>query len=111
MSHPTAPSAFSVDVSIVGDDAVATVRGEVDVVSAAALGGAVDALIERGQRHLVLDLAELELIDAAGLRAFAATLGPLRDAGATAVFRSPPPTPKGTRLAAGVPLPQAEHAR
>jgi len=111
MSHPTAPSAFSVDVSIVGDDAVATVRGEVDVVTAAALGGAVDAMIERGQRHLVLDLAQLEFIDAVGLRMFAATLERLRDVGATVVFRSLPPTLEVSRLAAVVPLRRAEDAR
>jgi anti-anti-sigma factor len=111
MSHLTAPGAFSVDVSIVGDDAVATVRGEVDMVTAAALGGAVDAMIERGQRHLVLDLAQLEFIDAAGLRVFAATLGRLRDVGATVVFRSLPPTLQVSRLAAVVPLQRAEDAR
>src|SRR5438128_2743178 len=111
MGQLTTPGAFSVDVSIVGDDAVATVRGEIDLVTAAALGGAIDAMIERGQRHLVLDLAQLEFIDAAGLRVFAATLGRLRDVGATVVFRSLPPTVEVRRLAEVVLLKRAEDAR
>ena len=115
MSQTAAPGAFSVDVSIVGDDTIVTVRGEVDLVTAAALGGAVDAMIERGQRHLVLDLAQLEFIDAAGLRVFAATLGRLRDVDGTLVFRSPSPktlkTLEITGLAEVVPLDRADPPR
>jgi len=96
LSQTAAPGAFSVDVSIVGDDAHVAVRGEVDLVTAAALGAAVDAMIDRGQRHLVLDLAHLEFIDAAGLRVFAATLGRLREVDGTLVFHAPSPTIRKT---------------
>lgn len=115
LSQTATPGAFSVDVRVVGDDAIVAVRGEVDLVTAAALGGAVDAMIERGRRHLVLDLAQLEFIDAAGLRVFVATLGRLRDVDGTLVFRSPSPTIletlEITGLAEVVPLERAEPPR
>lgn len=72
-----------------GEDVVVTVRGEVDVVTAPQLRSFLfDAVA--GARHLVLDLSDLEFIDAAGLSVLVATQRRLARRGSKVVLRSPP---------------------
>lgn len=62
---------FGAAIDYDADRAVVGVRSEVDVLTAPTLGDLVDVLIDRGERHVVLDLAGLTFMDAAGLRVIA----------------------------------------
>jgi anti-sigma B factor antagonist len=47
---------------------VLELRGRLDTVSADGLGSRIEGLMERGERHLVLDFSELNYISSSGLR-------------------------------------------
>ena len=65
--------------------------GEVDLLTAPALGDLLSALMNRGQTEIVLDLANVEFMDAAGLGVIAVVSSRLRSAGGTFSIRSPSP--------------------
>ena len=68
---------------------VVAVRGEIDLLTAPALEGLVVALMDRGQLDLVLDLADLDFMDAQGLRVLAAARSRLLSTTGSLTIRSP----------------------
>lgn len=76
-------------VSRSGPGAVA-IAGEVDAANVSALVGALESIVD-AQDALLMDLHELEFIDAAGLRAIHDTARRLRGRGGELVLLSPPP--------------------
>jgi len=81
---------FRITVAYSADGVTVKVAGEVDLATAPELGGVVDGEIDRGLLALVLDLAELEFIDARGLAVIAHSSGRLRPLGGHITLRSPP---------------------
>ena len=79
---------FAVTVGFVNARAVLAVRGEMDRVTAPELGAILDAVIER-HRSVVLDLAELDFMNAWGLGVIAARASRLRRSGGPLTIRSP----------------------
>jgi anti-anti-sigma factor len=63
--------AFEVSAQYAEARVVLVVRGELDRVTAPELGAVIDAVIDRGNVVVVLDLAECDFIDASGLRVIA----------------------------------------
>lgn len=59
---------FGATVGYSRGQASLAVRGEVDLVTAPHLAALVDAVIDQGQTRVVLDLAEVDFLDARGLR-------------------------------------------
>lgn len=82
-------SSFAVGVDFVGHDVVVAVRGEVDILTAPELGAIVDAVLDLGHQSVVLDLAELDFMDASGLRVIARAARVLRPSGSVMTVRSP----------------------
>jgi anti-anti-sigma factor len=80
---------FSVEVVEIGDEPVVVVRGEIDLRSAGSFGHAIDAVLARSPKRLVVHLGEITFMDSSGvqvlLRAHAA-LGRLPEA---TVLQSP----------------------
>ncbi|WP_113704897.1 STAS domain-containing protein [Nonomuraea lactucae] len=64
------PTRLAIVPQHLGDTAVVTLAGELDKISAPRLEGTLSGLLSGGHRHLVLDVAELEFCDVAGLRLF-----------------------------------------
>lgn len=62
---------FSVTVDFEGPIAVLSVRGYVGSLQALELGALLDAVIGRGHRSVVVNLASVDVIDAMGLRVIA----------------------------------------
>lgn len=85
------PAGFSVGIVFHADRSVVTVRGELDVLTAAALGGFLDVAITQRGRPVVVDVAELTFIDASGLGQLARVLPRLRQDGGELVVVSPSP--------------------
>jgi len=82
---------FGVGVSFAGDEVVLRIQGEVDLVTAPELGAVIDAIIDRGHRVVVLDLADLDFIDSQRLALMARAAHRLeRECGELGV-RSPSP--------------------
>lgn len=80
---------FGIKISFAGDTALLGVSGEVDLVSAPELGGVLDALIDQGQASVVLDLADLEFMGAAGLGILAVRAGRIARLGGEFTIRPP----------------------
>ena len=79
---------FGVAASFEGDLALLGLRGEIDASSARVLGAFVEALAASGYPSVVLDIAELESLDAAGLAVVASAAGTLVGAGGGLTIRS-----------------------
>lgn len=82
-------SSFDIDASFVGDQTILALRGEVDVHAAPELGAYLDAMIGRGHLHIVLDMAELDFLDASGLSAIASETIRLKLSGGSLTVRTP----------------------
>lgn len=80
---------FVVSVDFAEHDVVLAVRGEVDILTAPDLGAIMDAVLGQGHQSVVLDLGELEFIDASGLRIIARGARVLRPSGGVLTIRSP----------------------
>jgi anti-anti-sigma factor len=80
---------LSVAVNFFERQVVVSVRGEVDALSAPDLKAMLDALIDRSYRSVVLDLAQMGFIDAAGMRLIVSTAGRLRSRDGQLTLRSP----------------------
>jgi anti-anti-sigma factor len=90
MSSPHSPlEGFAVSVDFIEGRAVLSLRGDIDRSSAPELGAILAAVIERGHRSVVLDLAELDLMDASGLAVITEGAGRLRLLGGKLTVRSP----------------------
>jgi anti-sigma B factor antagonist len=83
------PRGFNVSVDLSGLEAVIDVRGEVDVATAPDLATDIDAVIAMGYRRVVLNLADTDFIDLAGLRAIANATSLLSATGGDLTIRSP----------------------
>lgn len=68
---------------------VVGVRGELDSLTAPALHGVLDALVDSGHLDIVADVNDLGFIDAAGLRVLATMSSRLRSASGALTIRSP----------------------
>ncbi len=68
---------------------VVSVRGEVDLLTAPSLGALVWNLIDRGHTDVVIDLLEVEFMDASGLAAIAGATALLQPVGGALSIRSP----------------------
>ena len=71
--------------------AVLAVTGDLDLVSAPQLAAVLDGVIGQGSIHVILDLAELSFMSAAGLRVIASGAALLRPLGGDLTVRSPSP--------------------
>lgn len=76
-------------VKLDGETAILLLRGELDHVGAAILRSTLDVVIDQQPRSVVLDLADLLFMDAAGLEVFAAGARRLSLGGASLVIRTP----------------------
>lgn len=79
---------FAVAASFEGDLALLGLRGEIDASSARVLGAFFEALAASGYPSVVLDIAELDSLDAAGLAVVASAAGTLVGAGGGLTIRS-----------------------
>jgi anti-anti-sigma factor len=86
---PDSLEGFGVTISFAEGRGVLGVRGEVDLVTAPELGAVLEAVMDRGYRSVVLDLAELDFMDASGLRVIAHGVQRLGPTGVT--IRAPRP--------------------
>jgi len=68
---------------------VVAVRGELDSLTAPELGAVLNGLADRGHRSVVLDLAQCDFVDPAGLRVIAESIAHLALSGRTLELRSP----------------------
>ena len=82
---------LEVCIDVRGPMAVLRVHGEVDVASAADFGALVHTVISRGHQNLVLDLGELDFMDAAMLGAIAGAAHRLQQQGGTLTIASAGP--------------------
>lgn len=64
-------------------DGAADLSGELDISGVHELWETLEALCDEGHRHVVLDLSELDFLDAAGLGVLVRAHRLFRDAGAT----------------------------
>jgi anti-anti-sigma factor len=80
---------FAVAMTFGGSRAVLSVRGEVDLVSAPVLGAILQSVIDQGHRRVVLNLAEMDFMDGAGVHVIAAAAARLRLLRGLLVVRSP----------------------
>ncbi len=90
IAPPTSTSSlagFAVSVDYEAERAVLHPRGEVDYLSAPDLGAILDAVIRQG-RSVLLDLSDLDFIDASGLGVIATGAGRLAISGRTLAIRS-----------------------
>ncbi|MHB1534915.1 MAG: anti-sigma factor antagonist [Acidimicrobiales bacterium] len=88
-SEHGALESLAVTVSFIGGRSLVAVRGEVDVASAPQLGAILDAVVQIGHPELVLDLAGMAFMDAAGLRVIASAAARLPRAAGGLTIRSP----------------------
>jgi anti-sigma B factor antagonist len=89
VTAPAWSAPFGVALRFDDGQAVLDVRQEVDLLTAPELEAILRAVLERGHRNVVLDLAALEFIDAAGLGVIAQAATRLRSAGGELTVRSP----------------------
>jgi anti-anti-sigma factor len=83
-------SPLSVQVSTDTPRSEARLRGALDTTTSGQLVALVDQLIADGHRDLVLDLAEVDFMGAAGLRVLVGADDALRAAGGGLVLRNVP---------------------
>jgi anti-anti-sigma factor len=83
------PEEFAVSVRFTGPNVVVAVCGALDALSSPDLGAVVDAVIDRGHQTVVLDVADLDFIDAAGLRVVAKGARLLALTGGALLLRAP----------------------
>jgi anti-anti-sigma factor len=84
------PRDFEIAVSFDGGRAILRIRGEVDLLTAPGLGAILAAVIDQPHASVVLDLAELAFMDAAGLGVIASGVHRLGALGEELTIRSPP---------------------
>ena len=85
----TDPSEFAVTTATEGRNVVFTLIGHVDERAALQLGVLLDAAIDRYPESMILDLAELESINATGMATISGAEKRLADVGVTLSVRSP----------------------
>jgi anti-anti-sigma factor len=93
---------FAVSLEFADGRTVLRLRGGVDQVWAPELGAVLGAVISRGHRNVVLDLAELDFMEATGLGAVTEAAGRLRLKGGKLSIRSPSAMVRRTLIATGL---------
>ena len=91
MTDIGADKGFRLEVSFVGFEAVLALHGDVDMSSAPELGEYLDWAIDQGHRFVVLDLGDLDFIDASSLRVIGGVANRLLLSGGALSVRSPSP--------------------
>ena len=81
--------AFYLTSTTADDEAVITLVGEVDVYTAPQVRDELQALIERGARRVVVDMAGTAFIDSTGLGVLVTALKRLAAHGGSLVVRKP----------------------
>jgi anti-anti-sigma factor len=89
MTPDRALADFSVAASFADGQVVLALEGEVDILSAPEFGAFFEAMIDRGHRSVVLDLARLRFMDASGLAVIAQGADRLEVTGGTLTIRTP----------------------
>jgi anti-anti-sigma factor len=90
VSHSDDPyGGFAVSLGFADATTVLGVRGSLDALSGPELSAIIDVVIDRGHHALIVDLAELDFIDAAGLQVIARGAGRLRRLHGALTLRSP----------------------
>ncbi len=71
------------DISVQQSDqiSIVSIAGSFDALTADQIAGCIDERISSGERHLVLDLSEVEFMSSAGLRVILGALKEIRQAG------------------------------
>ncbi len=80
---------FGVTIGFDAAQVLVGINGEIDGANAPEVGGLLDAIIAAGHTIVVLDLAELDLMNGSGLRVIADRSDRLRQAGGALSIRSP----------------------
>ncbi len=107
--------AFGVTTQYSGRQVVVALRGEIDMLTAPTFASVLDSLFETGRRDIVVDVAELEFMDASGLRAIGPMSARLHASGGALTIRSPSPmvrklldiTAMGDLIERGLPDPKS----
>ena len=81
---------FAVQIGFDAQRAVVGVRGELDMLTAPTLGALLTGLVDQGHPDIVLDLAALSFMGAAGLNVIATTASRLRKSDGALTVRSAP---------------------
>lgn len=82
-------SDFRITVNYEDNKAILGVKGEVDRFGSVEFSALVEAVIDMGQISVILDLSELQFIDAAGLGVIASNAARLESSGGKLTVRSP----------------------
>jgi anti-anti-sigma factor len=80
---------FGVEATFAKDRATLAVRGDVDILTASAFGGFIDAALASGYATVALDLADVDFMGAVGLTVIASAADRLTAAGGQLTIRSP----------------------
>jgi len=89
--HVYRNTAFGLTTQYSGRQVVVALRGEVDMLTAPTFACVLDSLFDAGRRHVVVDAAEIDFMDASGLRVIGPISSRLHDSGGTLTIRSPSP--------------------
>lgn len=106
LSSPTRTAAelteFGLSVASHGAAQVVWLRGEVDLYTAPLMEQQLQQLLADGAREIVVDLAEVTFLDAAGLGALVRTVSRLRRCDGAMHVRSPSPSVQKTLAITGL---------
>lgn len=90
-THGSPYGTFSACLEFAGAQAVVAVSGDIDIVTAPQLRAVVDAVIDRRHRSIVLDMGDVDFIDAAGLGVLADGARRAKASGGSLAIRRPSP--------------------
>lgn len=80
---------FELKVTVLEDEAVISVVGELDFATAPRLREQILELLKGGTTSLVIDLSRLDFVDSSGLGVLVATLKRMRERDGRLMIRSP----------------------
>lgn len=80
---------LSVEVSVVGDQTVITVNGEVDAASADGVRNRILEAIEAGTKRVAIDMQDVSFMDSSGLRVLIAGYKAAESSGGTLTVQNP----------------------
>jgi len=83
--------AFGLTTRYSEQQVVVALRGEVDMLTASTFACVLDSLFETGRRDIVVYAAEIDFMDASGLRVIGPMSARLHDSGGALTIRSPSP--------------------
>lgn len=80
---------FELEVTVLENEAVISVVGELDFSTAPRLREQILELLKGGTTSLVIDLSQLDFVDSSGLGVLVATLKRMRERDGSLMIRSP----------------------